>query len=195
MNSEAGWLFNRTLRTATLWFSRRLGSTLQSWTGPLFHDGVSIHRQDRAIKSGKSKGGGACFLVNNQWYSDVAVISTGCSLDLEHLMIGCHPYYLPTSSVILTAVYIPPHADTNQALDELYGVIDRTESCIVAGDLSNCNLIKVLPRYHQHISCPTCGENTLDHVYTAFRDAYKALPHSPFSKSDRDEPIEMRSEP
>ncbi|KAI3361940.1 hypothetical protein L3Q82_012284 [Scortum barcoo] len=110
------------------------------------------------------------------------IISTGCSLDLEHLMIRCRPYYLPQEfrSVVMTAVYVPPHADNNnKAMDELFGVIDRTETSrpeaafIVAGDFNSANLRKVLPRYHQHISCPTRGENTLDHVYTPYADTYK----------------------
>ncbi|KAI3358299.1 hypothetical protein L3Q82_014676, partial [Scortum barcoo] len=90
----------------------------------------------------------------------------------------------------MTAVYVPPHADNNKAMDELYGVIDRTETSrpeaafIVAGDFNSGHLRKVLPRYHQHISCPTRGENTLDHVHTPYADTYKALPHSPFGKSD-----------
>ncbi len=77
-----------------------------------------------------SKTGGVCFMINNQWCSDVEIISTGCSPDLEHLMIRCQPYYFPREfkSVVLTSVYIPPHADTNWALDELYGVTDRTET-------------------------------------------------------------------
>ncbi|KAI3364730.1 hypothetical protein L3Q82_000886 [Scortum barcoo] len=129
-------------------------------------------------------------MVNNKWCSDVEIISTGCSPDLEHLMIRCRPYYLPRefTSVVMTAVYVPPHADNNKAMDELYGVIDRTETSrpeaafIVAGDFNSANLRKVLPRYHQHISCPTRGENTLDHVYTPYADTYKALPSLSFRK-------------
>ncbi|KAI3353045.1 hypothetical protein L3Q82_019239 [Scortum barcoo] len=106
-------------------------------------EGLSIHRQDRTINSGKSKGGGVCFMVNNKWCPDVEIISTGCSPDLEHLMIRCRPYYLPRefTSVVMTAVYLPPHADNNKAMDELFGVIDRTETSrpeaafIVAGRL------------------------------------------------------------
>ncbi|KAI3363529.1 hypothetical protein L3Q82_012135 [Scortum barcoo] len=140
----------------------------ETWLDPSIPDsaivpeGLSIHRQDRTINSGKSKGGGVCFMVNNKWCSDVEIISTGCSPDLEHLMIRCRPYYLPRefTSVVMTAVYVPPHADNNKAMDELFGVINRTETSrpeaafIVAGDFNSANLRKVLPRYHQHISCP-----------------------------------------
>ncbi|KAI3373194.1 hypothetical protein L3Q82_006510 [Scortum barcoo] len=50
------------------------------------------------------------------------------------------------------------------AMDKLCEGIDRTETSqpeaafIVARDLNNINLWKVLPRYYQHISCPTCGK-------------------------------------
>ncbi|KAI3358270.1 hypothetical protein L3Q82_003267 [Scortum barcoo] len=152
--------------------------------------------KDRTINSGKSKGGGVCFMVNNKWCSDVEIISTGCSLDLEHLMIRCRPYYLPrefTSGCHDSSVCSATRRHHNKAMDELFGVIDRTETSrpeaafIVAGDFNNsANLRKVLPRYHQHISCPTRGENTLDHVYTPYTDmdTYKLLPRSPFRKSD-----------
>ncbi|KAI3352418.1 hypothetical protein L3Q82_005377 [Scortum barcoo] len=105
--------------------------TETTWLDPSIPDsaivteGLSIHRQDRTINSGKSKGGGVCFvMVNNKWCSDVEIISTGCSPDLEHLMIRCRPYYLPrefTSVVMMTAVYVPPQvADNNKAMDELF---------------------------------------------------------------------------
>ncbi|XP_053290725.1 uncharacterized protein LOC128450974 isoform X2 [Pleuronectes platessa] len=171
---------------------------METWLDPSIPDssiipeGVSIHRQDRTTNSGKSKGGGVCFMVNNLLCSDVEIISSGCSPDLEHLMIRCRPYYIPSefTSVVITAVYIRPHAHTNQALDELHAMIDRTErsrpeaAFIVAGDFNNAKMRKVLPRYYQHISCPTRCVNTLDHVYTPLCGAYKALPRPPFCKSD-----------
>ncbi len=69
-------------------------------------------------------------MVNNQWCSDMEIIAMGSSLDLDHLMIECQPCYLPKefTSGFLTVVYIPPDADTNQALDELYVVIDWKET-------------------------------------------------------------------
>lgn len=109
-------------------------------------------------------------MINHQWCSDLEVICTGGSLDLELLMIGCQTSYLPRefTSVVLTAVYVAPLANTNRAPDKLYGVIDRTETSrpeaafIVAGDFNNVKLRKVLTKYHQNIRYPTCGENTLD---------------------------------
>ncbi len=165
----------------------------ETWLDPLIPDlaivpeEVSIHRQDRTIKSGKSKRGGVCcFMLNNQRCSDVEIISTGCSPVLGHFMIGYRPYYLlrEFTSVALTAVYIPPHTDTNQALNELYGVIDRTETSQPETAFIVANLRKVLPRYHQRISWPTRSKTTLDHVYTPFWDGYMVLPRPPFRKSD-----------
>ncbi len=69
---------------------------------------------------------------NNQWGSDVEIISTGYSL--ENDKIGCQCYLLrEITLVILTVVYIPPHANTNQSLDELYGVINRARVMCVSG--------------------------------------------------------------
>ncbi|KAK3542247.1 hypothetical protein QTP86_021469, partial [Hemibagrus guttatus] len=40
-------------------------------------------------------------------------------------------------------------------------------------------ILSVLPKFHQHVSCATRGDNTLDHVYTNIAEAYRAisLPH------------------
>ncbi len=94
------------------------------------------------------------------------------------------------SSIVVTAVYIPPQADTSLALsklhDELSGYINKhpDAACIIAGDFNNANLKKVIPNFHQHISCPTRGLNTLDHCYTQFKNAYKAHSLPAFGKSD-----------
>ncbi len=57
-----------------------------------------------------------------------------------------------------------------------------------AGDasLSSCLTFtfgKML-NFHQHVSCPTRGPNTLDHCYSQFKNAYKARSLSAFGKSD-----------
>ncbi len=41
-----------------------------------------------------------------------------------------------------------------------------------------------MPNFHQHISCPTRGPNTLDHCYTQFKKAYNARSLPAFGKSD-----------
>ncbi len=51
-------------------------------------------------------------------------------------------------------------------------------------DFNKANLKKVLPNFHQHISCPTRGLNTLDHCYTPLNNAYKAHSLPAFGKSD-----------
>jgi len=41
-----------------------------------------------------------------------------------------------------------------------------------------------MPNFHQHITCATRGEITLDHCYTTFKRGYKAASLPPFGKSD-----------
>ncbi len=41
-----------------------------------------------------------------------------------------------------------------------------------------------MPNFHQHISCPTRGLNTLNHCYTPRKNAYKAHSLLAFGKSD-----------
>ncbi len=90
--------------------------------------GFSVHRSDRTKElTGKSRGGGVCFYINNSWCDErnIHSIKSFCSLDLEFHMLLCRPFWLPRefTAIIITAVYIPPHANTDQALKELYGNI------------------------------------------------------------------------
>ncbi len=52
------------------------------------------------------------------------------------------------------------------------------------GDFNKANLRQVMPNFHQHVSCPTRGPNTLDHCYSQFKNAYKARSLPAFGKSD-----------
>ncbi len=104
----------------------------------------------------------------------------------------CHPFYLPCkiSSMIITAVYIPPQADTSLALSKLHDVLSGyinkhlDATLIIAGDFNKANLRQVMPNFHQLISCQTRGTNTLDHCYTQFKKAYNARSLPGFGKSD-----------
>ncbi len=130
-----------------------------------------------------------CFFINKKWCGpkNISILSHSCSPHLEHLSIICRPFYLPRefSSIVVTAVYIPPQEDTSLALsklhDELSGYINKhpDAACIIAGDFNKANLKKVIPKFHQHR-----GLNTLDHCYTQFKNAYKAHSLPAFGKSD-----------
>ncbi len=119
-------------------------------------------------------------------------IKSFCSPDLEFNVLPCRPFWLPRefTAIIITAVYIPPQANTDQALKELYGNISEQETAhpdaafVVTGDFNKANFRTIAPKYFQHITINTRGDGVLDHCYSAFRDAYKSLPHPPFGKSD-----------
>ncbi|XP_076836629.1 uncharacterized protein LOC143482213 [Brachyhypopomus gauderio] len=107
-------------------------------------------------------------------------------------MVKCRPYYLPRelTSIILIAVYVPPDANAKLAMKELYSAISKHQTkypeaaFIVAGDFNHSNLKTVLPRFHQHVSCHTRGDKTLDHVYSNLAGAYKATPLPHIGQSD-----------
>ncbi len=157
-------------------------------------DNFSVLRMDRTAEARKTKGGGVCFMINKKWCDprNISILLCSCSPHLEHLSIICRPFYLPheISSIVVTAVYIPPQADTSLALSNLHDVLSgyinkHTDAAfIIAGDFNKANLKKVMPNFHQHISCPTRGLNTLDHCYTPLKNAYKAHPLPAFGKSD-----------
>ncbi len=109
-----------------------------------------------------------------------------------HLSIICRPFYLPRefSAVIATAVYIPPQADTSLACLNFTMWSAATLTNILTlllssrGILNKANLRQVMPNFHQHVSCPTRGPNTLDQCYSQFKNAYKARSLPAFGKSD-----------
>ncbi len=149
---------------------------------------------DRTAEAGKTKGGEVCFMINKKWCDtrNISILSRSCSPHLEHLSIICRPFYLPRefSSIVITAVYIPPQADTSLALsklhDKLSGYINKhpDAASIIAGDFNKANLKKVMPNFHEHVSCTTRGPNTLDYCYTMFKNANKAHSLTAFGKSD-----------
>ncbi len=89
--------------------------------GALFTDTASepfvwVARHDRGNAAGKG---------DNSWCDErnLHSIKSFCSPDLEFHMLLCRPFWLPRefTAIIITAVYIPPQANTDQALKELYG--------------------------------------------------------------------------
>ncbi len=155
--------------------------------------GFSVHRSDRTKElTGKSRGGGVCFFINNSWCDEIHSIKSFCSPDLEFHTLLCRPFWLPRefTAIIITAVYIPPQANTDQALRELYGNRSDQETAhpdaafVITGDFNKANFRTIAPKYFQHITINTRGDRVLDHCYSPFRDAYKSLPRPPFGKSD-----------
>ncbi len=169
--------------TAVLFASQKPGCLQWFQTQPSSSQGFSVHRSDRAKElTGKSRGGGVCFYINNSW----------CN---ERNIHSIKSFWLPRefTAIIITAVYIPPphpQANTDQALRELYGKISEQETAnpdaafIIMGDFNKANFRTIAPKYFQHITINTRGDRILDHCYSPFRDAYKSLPRPPFGKSD-----------
>eukprot|EP00061_Rhincodon_typus_P013371 g39705.t1 len=141
--------------------------------------------------SGKAKSSGICLLINTSWCSYVVTLVSYCAPDLEYLTVKCslttccmHEF----TSATLTADYILPQVKVKNALGEIYTATSALETkfpkalFIVAGDFNQANLKKVLPKYHQQVSCPTRGLNILDHCYTTIKDAYYSIHRLHFGK-------------
>ncbi len=59
--------------------------------------GFSVHRSDRTKElTGKSRGGGVCFYINNSWCDErnIHSIKSFCSPDLEFHMLLCRSFWL-----------------------------------------------------------------------------------------------------
>uniref|UniRef100_A0A669B6K4 Reverse transcriptase domain-containing protein n=1 Tax=Oreochromis niloticus TaxID=8128 RepID=A0A669B6K4_ORENI len=188
------------LQIATTSFARNCSIILitESWLHPLIPDaavelaGRTLHRHDRNSNSGKSRGGGLCVYVHNEWCCNSRIIHTHCSPDLEVLAVSCRPFYIPRefTVVIVIAVYIPPDANVGTALSLLLNTINKQQLAhpdgvfIVAGDFNKACLKTVLPKFVQFVDFATRGEHTLDHVYSNIRHAFRATPLPHLAGSD-----------
>ncbi len=124
-------------------------------------------------------------MTNKKWCDprNISSLSRSCSPHLEHLSIICRPFYLPPR-VLRGHRYLPftsHHRQTRAWLclklhDVISGYINQHPDAafIIVGDFNKANLRQVMPNFHQHVSCPTRGPNTLDHCYSQFKNAYKA---------------------
>lgn len=165
----------------------------ETWLHPLIPDsaiqlaGYTAQRLDRTSDSGKSRGGGLCVYINNNWYTNIVTVDSHCSPNLEYVTVKCRPFHLPRefTGAMITAVYIPPSANANLALGHLYDSISNQQNKhpdavhIVAEDFNHVDLKVVLPKLYQHVKCATRGINTLDKVYSDIKLGYRArpLPH------------------
>ncbi len=118
--------------------------------------GFSVHCSDRMKElTGKS----ICFYIDNLWCDErnLHSIKSFCSPDLEFHMLLCQPFWLPRqfTAIIITAVYIPSQANTDQALKTLYGNKSEQETVhpdaafVVTGDFNKANFRTIAPKYFQ----------------------------------------------
>ncbi|XP_072771248.1 uncharacterized protein [Nerophis lumbriciformis] len=170
----------------------------ETWLHPEIPDasmqlaGRTLLRRDRTKDSGKSRGGGLCIYAHENWCNNGTITKQHCCPDVEYMSVRCRPFFLPRelSVVIITAVYIPPDAKVNTALSLLLNTVNEQQRAhpdgvhIIAGDFNKANLKTVLPKFYQHVKCSTRGKNTLDHVYTNIKHAYRATPLPQLGQSD-----------
>ncbi|XP_077405180.1 uncharacterized protein LOC144037518 [Vanacampus margaritifer] len=80
-------------------------------------EGFSLIRADRTEASGKSRGGGVCIYINDNWCRNYAVRQITCTPDVELLCLSLRPGYLPREfgNIFLCAVYVPPSGNAASA--------------------------------------------------------------------------------
>ncbi len=133
-----------------------------------------------------------CFYINERWCTDVKVLKKMCCSDLEMLLNNCKPFYSPRKfcSFIPVSVNIPPQANAKSASQKIADQIIDTEQkhpdsvLIIPRNFNRANLSRELPKYRQHITCPTRDSNILDHCYTIIKDAYHSVPRAALGLSD-----------
>ena len=73
--------------------------------------------------------------------------------------------------VSITAVYVPPSADTDSPVENFHCLFNELQSThtegffIVAGDFNQATIKSILPHFHQLLDWTTRGVNTLDMAY------------------------------
>ncbi len=90
------------------------------FTEPWLHNNIpdstiQLHRltccradRDSSL-SGKTRRGGLCVYINQEWCNNGAVLSKHCSSLVEFMVVKCRPFYLPQEfmAIVIVAVYIP----------------------------------------------------------------------------------------
>lgn len=112
-------------------------------------EGLTLFRADRSNAiTRKSRSNGVCIYISNSWYNNAEVVLSHCSPDIESFTVKCRPLYLHRefTTVTLTAVYMPPRANTVTALNTLHKSISDLQTThpddvfIVAGNFNQANM-------------------------------------------------------
>ncbi|KAM9805801.1 uncharacterized protein ACBT44_013447 isoform 2-T5 [Syngnathus typhle] len=116
---------NRTVRDCCVLVFTETWLTVNIPDSAVHLERLACYRADRAIvQGGKSRGGGICVYIRDEWCRDSVVVCEHCSPLAELVIIKCRPFYLPRefTAILLVAVYIPPsniEGDRVAALSEL----------------------------------------------------------------------------
>ncbi len=113
------------------------------------------------------------------------IIEKYCSEDLEYLMVKCRLFSMPRELTVIPimAVYIPPQAIANVALEKLHTVVSKQQNVypdgavIVAGDYNHVDLKKILPKFNKNIFTPTRGNYFWIRCTLIFEELIKPLCH------------------
>jgi hypothetical protein len=100
--------------------------------------------------SGEKKDRSFFFMINDKQLETYRNSIPFVPLLLEYHIIKCRMHYLPRSfsSVIVTAMYIPPQVDPTSVLKELHGTMCKLDTTypeapfILAGEFNKGNLRK-----------------------------------------------------
>lgn len=155
-------------------------------------EGFSLVWADRDETSGKTRGGGVCVYIRDEWCSQYTVRESLCNSDVELLCLSLRPFYLlrEFGNVIICAAYVPPSGNTVKPAscitDCVHKQLKRTPGApiFILGDFNHFGLDRSLPGYEQYIKCGTRGNKILDKCYGNVKDAYVAKPKPPLSTCD-----------
>ena len=155
-------------------------------------EGFSLIRADRGASSGKSRGGGICVYVSNNWCKQYTIRETYCDPDVELLCLSMRPFYLPREfgNIVMCVAYVPPSGNAARAANKIADCVHnqslRTPGApvLVLGDLNHCKLEPVLPGFNQFVKVRTRNDNILDKCYGNIKNAYRAKALPPLSNSD-----------
>ena len=130
--------------------------------------------------------------INEQWCTNWSIKEKLCTPDIELMIVGLRPFYIPRefNQLFVMVVYIHPGADVAVASRAIADRINRLESKspdspkFVIGDFNQCTLGDVLPTYEQYVNNPTRGDATLDRCYGNISEAYKSKACPQLGRSD-----------
>ena len=170
------------------WFDKNVGDS-----GTFIKGFGCPTRLDRDKQTtGKEKGGGVCYYVNELWCKTVSVCEQLCTTDIELLSLSLRPLYLPSEfpQLFVTAIYIHPKANVDRAAQRICDVTQNIDVLSTdapkfwVNDTNQCKLENCLPTYHQYITCPNRMNKIIDLCYGSVPNGYRSITKPPIGDAD-----------